>query len=160
MLKYFLFGIVFLFFMNSCKMNLSLNAYVHHPYCGGAEPTPEMQEGWNKPMDTLIIRKALGDKKIVVALNENGETKITLSKGKYMIYHKDKALNNEQFIKKYTSKDKWYIFEGDSCLLNWKKTPDGIVELTKKDQAETIIIRTHCFIGINPCVDYVGPPPP
>ena len=164
-------AIVLACLFSSCKVGVNLSAHVHHPYCGGAQPTPEMLKGNLSPMDTVFILKKK-DKYLVdyvtnqkarpplTILDENGKIEFKLKKGEYLFFIKDKLmLNNNQFIKKYAKNDKWHVFKGNDCLLKWKTTPDKIIELDK-DKSRKIILKSKCFVGLNPCLNYTGPLPP
>ena len=166
-----LFAFVLVCLFSSCKVGLNLSAHVHHPYCGGAQPTPEMLKGNLSPMDTVFILKKK-DKYLVdyvtnqkarpplTILDENGKIEIQLKKGEYHFFIKDKLmLNNNQFIKKYSRNDKWHVFKGNDCLLKWKTTPDQTINLNK-DKDKKIILKSKCFVGLNPCLNYTGPLPP
>ncbi|MDG1842333.1 MAG: hypothetical protein P8I93_08305 [Crocinitomicaceae bacterium] len=166
-----LFAFVLVCLFSSCKVGLNLSAHIHHPYCGGAQPTPEMLKGNLSAMDTVFIIKKT-DKDLVnyvtnqkvipplTILDNNGKIEIQLKKGEYHFFMKDKLiLNNNQFIKKYSKNDKWHVFKGNDCLLKWKSTPDQTINLDR-DKSKKIILKSKCFVGLNPCLNYTGPLPP
>ena len=106
---------VFLFVLTSCKGTLDLSAHVHVPYCGGAEPTPEMAKGYLQPMDSVFLKKVKSQKMKLVLLDINGFAQIKLPKGDYDLFHKTKGLSIEEFKKLYLpTNNKWYTYKGDS----------------------------------------------
>lgn len=150
---------VFLCLFTSCKGTLDLSAYVHVPYCGGAKPTPEMEKGRLDPMDTVFVTRSFlkKQKTIQVPLDINGCTHIKLRKGKYSLFHKHKLLSVEEFNKLYRpANNKWYSYKGDSCLFKYMSNSDAEFEVLKKTELK-VIVKSRCYTGINPCIDYSGP---
>ena len=62
-------AIVLACLLYSCKVGLNLSANIHHPYCGGAQPTPEMLKGNLSPMDTVFIVKKNWLKRNILVFN-------------------------------------------------------------------------------------------
>lgn len=150
---------VFLCLLTSCKGTLDLSAHVHVPYCGGAKPTIEMEKGRLDPMDSVFLTKGSGQKikTIQIPLDINGFTQIKLPKGSYSLYHKHKRLTVDEFNKLYRPRNnKWYTYKGDSCLCKYLLTPDAVFEVSKKTELK-VIVKSRCYTGINPCIDYSGP---
>ena len=54
------------------------------------------------------------------------------------------------------SNNKWYTYKGDSCLCKYMSTPDAEFEISKKTELK-VIVKSRCYTGINPCIDYSGP---
>ena len=155
------FNLFFVMFcsLTSCKGTLDLSAHVHVPYCGGAKPTPEMEKGRLDPMDTVFVTKSLRKKQktIQVPLDINGCAHIKLRKGNYSLFHKHKLLTIKEFNKLYRPENnKWYTYKGDSCLYKYLSNPDAVFEVSKQKIIK-VVVKSRCYTGINPCIDYSGP---
>ena len=150
---------VFLCVLSSCNGTLDLSAHVHIPYCGGAKPTHEMERGRLDPMDTVFVTKSLRKKQktIQVPLDINGCAQIKLRKGNYSLFHKHKLLSVKEFNKLYRPENnKWYTYKGDSCLYKYMSNPDAVFGVSKQKKIK-VIVKSRCYTGINPCIDYSGP---
>lgn len=146
---------------------VSFNGTVHHPYCGGAKPSPDVAAGYYESMkfEKFKILKGSEFKEGLqphqeITLDESGNINLLLEPGKYMMVHSDKFLPLDEFMKKNgLIEEKNYELKGNDCFITWKNT----VDLYFTVENDTIIeLRQHarCWIGTNPCMKYVGPPAP
>jgi len=147
----------------SCSaQKVSLSVTVHHPYCGGARPTPEMAAGRNEAasnMKLALFNKTTNEFDGWLELDANGSWSGKLDKGSYLIFREDKLLSSKELIKKYNLENtEFYQFKGEECLENWKKEVDFTLELNSKKSGEIeLTFNAKCFVGLIPCYEYVGP---
>jgi len=136
-------------------------------YCGGAAPTPEIMEGYEKEFPysgkVFYVRKGKvnSTKAEVIAsftTNANGEFSFQVTPGTYSIIQSKqlKALKAADFKSaKATQVDK-------KCMKEWWVKPYYLLEV----EANDIIIPNWsihhpCFVsGDIPCISYTGPMPP
>ena len=148
-------------------IEVQLLGTVHKPYCGGAKPSPDVEKGYYESMkfEKFHVLKGTaftGDNELVkkIELDEAGKATLNLEPGDYLLVHADKFLSIDEFMAEngpvqpvhYNVKDK-------SCFQEWMKNPD----LTFKVSSDTIIemrVKAKCWVGTNPCIEYVGPPAP
>jgi hypothetical protein len=136
------------------------------PYCGGAKPTPEMAKGTRTPLsnEKVAIYKLNDELKSFVfekwiQLDSAGKWNGQLQQGSYEIYRADKVLSIEEIEKKYRKSDNsMYAFVGVEKIKIWKSTPDFTMEI-KENKAVKIELKEKCFVGLNPCMEYIGPKP-
>lgn len=157
--------LVSLVFLTSCTaQKVSIFIEVHKPYCGGAKPTPDMAKGSSVPFsnEKVAVYKVRGDLSSFykwIQMDSDGKWNGSLKSGNYKIYRTDKTLSIEEIQKKFRKPDsEMYAFVGEEMVKSWKETPDLTFEV--KDQASvSITLREKCFVGLNPCMEYVGPKP-
>lgn len=135
----------------------------HHPYCGGAYPTPEQERGYYTPISNqkyyLLQDVAESSKRVEVYLNAEGEADTELTKGCYLIYHADKLLRFEEFYAKRNLTYELTKNEDEACYRKWYETADFKFEVVS-DTSLRFIYQGRCFVGVNPCLNYEGPMPP
>jgi hypothetical protein len=51
-----------------------------------------------------------------------------------------------------------YAFVVVEKIKIWKSTPDFTMEI-KENKAVKIELKEKCFVGLNPCMEYIGPKP-
>ena len=145
---------------------LKVTFQTHRPYCGGAAPTPEMENGFTEALADQVFYVYEGDrpssvtKMIKVRTDANGFFSIDLKKGVYSIISEDKALTLQEFIEKKKIINDFYRYDkDDSCFEKWYNTPELVVDLSSNEE-RNVVINHACFTGDNPCMNYVGPYPP
>ncbi len=137
----------------------------HRPYCGGARPTPEMENGITEALADRVFyiyegeRPSSVTKMIKVRTDANGYFSVDLKKGVYSIISEDKTLSLKEFIEKKKIISDLYTYSSDSCFEEWRNTPDLVVELSS-NETKNVVIQERCFTGDNPCMEYMGPAPP
>jgi len=147
------------------KQTLSVTFQSHRPYCGGAAPTKEQENGFTEPIANQVFYLYKGERPqsvtnmVKVTTNDQGKFSIDLEEGTYSIIHGDKALQLNEFIKKKKIDGSHYEYSDDSCFEKWRTTPDFTINLAQAAD-ETVVISESCFTGNNPCMQYTGPYPP
>jgi hypothetical protein len=146
---------------------VQLHCTVHHPYCGGAKPNPDVAKGYYESMkfEEFDLFKGTsykhGNKSILnVKLDEGGNITLNLEPGDYYLLHSDKLLSTQDFMNKNKpANDVHYVVKDTKCFEDWMKTPDLVFSV----HADTIIElrgKAKCWVGTNPCIEYTGPPAP
>lgn len=147
--------------------SVNLHGTVHHPYCGGAKPDPDVAKGYYESMKLEKFKLYSGSQFNAsnqplkeVTLDEAGNTTMILGPGDYYLLHTDKLLSTEEFMKKNGPfNDQHYVVKDKSCYEDWMKTPD-LVFTVKGDTILEMRKKAKCWVGTNPCLEYVGPPAP
>ena len=136
----------------------------HTPYCGGAYPPPELENGTLSAITSTkfyIVLKADSSRTPVDSFttSDNGSFQVTLKKNKYSIFSAPKILPFEEFYKQNSgASDSLYSDKGKSCYKNWYNTPELSLNAVR-DTFVQIILYSYCFTGDNPCIMYTGPLP-
>lgn len=147
------------------KQTLTVTFKSHQPYCGGAAPTKDQENGFTNPIANEVFyiykdeRPGSVTKMVKVTTNDQGKFSIDLKEGSYSIIHGDKALPLAEFIEKKKIIGQFYEYSDDSCFETWRTTPDFTINLTGPAD-EIVVISKQCFTGDNPCMQYDGPYPP
>ena len=147
------------------KQTLSLTFQSQKPYCGGARPTKEEENGFTNPLANQVFyiykdeRPSSVTNMIKVTTDAEGAFSIDLKNGIYSVISADKALPIDEFITKKKIIDQFYTYSDDSCFKTWRTTPDFTIDLTQATN-EVVTISEKCFTGDNPCMQYTGPYPP
>lgn len=145
--------------------NLTVKFQSHQPYCGGAAPTPEQENGITEPLANEVFyiykddRPASITEMIKVTSDAQGQFSIDLKKGIYSIIRADKTLPLDEFIAKKKIEGTHYSYSNDDCFETWRTTPDFTIDL-QGSANEIATISGRCFTGDNPCMKYTGPYPP
>lgn len=135
----------------------------HVGYCGGAAPTPEQANGYDKPMsiEKYVVKDSSGN--IVTTFSgSEAEYTVDLKPGVYSFFNAEKELSLAEFKKLNGLEPEAFHKKllSDECFINWMKRPDATVTVTNKDVEQNIVYRSRCFTGTNPCIQYDGPYPP
>lgn len=146
---------------------VSLHATVHKPYCGGAKPSPDVAAGYYESMkfEKFKLVKGTEFKEGMavyqeVALDAEGNTVLSLEKGAYMLVRADKFLPLDEFIKENGPFEKDnYELKGNQCFIDWKNTVDLYFTI-ENDTTLELRQKAKCWVGTNPCLEYVGPAAP
>jgi hypothetical protein len=160
--------IIAILILTSCaSQKVAISVETWKPYCGGAKPTPEMAQGIRTPFanERVAINKMSDDLKSPstflkwIQLDSEGKWTGGLKPGTYQIYRADKLLSLEEIEKKYRQQDnEMYAFVGLETLTSWKATPDLSMEVKENSEVK-IELKEKCFVGLNPCMEYIGPKP-
>jgi hypothetical protein len=136
------------------------------PYCGGAKPTSEMAKGTRTPLsnEKVAIYKLNDQLKSFafekwIQLDSTGKWNGKLKPGNFRVFRADKMLSIEEIQQKFRKPDsEMYAFVGLEQLESWKATPDFTFEV-KDETNVSITLSEKCFVGLNPCMEYIGPKP-
>jgi hypothetical protein len=139
---------------------------VYKPYCGGAKPTPEIAKGIRTPFsnEKVAFFKMSNNLKSFdfekwIQLDSLGNWNGKLKQGTYIVFRSDKMLTIEEIEKKFRKPDtEMYAFVGIKQLESWKATADFTFEV-KDETNVSITLSEKCFVGLNPCMEYIGPKP-
>lgn len=144
--------------------NVSIHGTVHKPYCGGAKPSPDVAKGYYETMkfEKFMLLQGTDFKegmKIMkeIEFDEGGNIQLNLEKGDYMLMAADKFLSLEEFIKANGAANENYQLKDNSCFLEWKNSVDFSFTI-EGDTIMEMRKRAKCWVGINPCLNYIGPP--
>ena len=156
------------YFISSCQSyHIQLHGDIYKPYCGGARPTEEQEKGLvitasNRVYDVFDFLhnpdKVL--KKIELDSNGNyfGEFKV----GHYALRQVEKSWSIEKLKKYYSVLDTVnYRYAGDKKIAIWKERLDYVFEVKEETSKSTynFTLKENCFVGLNPCFEYIGPKP-
>lgn len=147
------------------KQRLTVTFQTHRPYCGGAAPTPEQENGFTEPMANKVFYLYKDDRPksvkdmVKVTTDAEGTFGIDLKDGRYSIISEDKILSLSDFIKKKKIEGQFYEYSDDACFETWRTTPEFIIDLAHATE-KVVTIETDCYTGDNPCMKYTGPYPP
>jgi hypothetical protein len=160
--------IIAIFILTSCaSQKVAISVETWKPYCGGAKPTPEMAQGTRTPFSNqriAVTRKNTSDinnPEIVkwITLDSLGKWTGKLNPGIYDLFREDKTRSLEEIQQKYRKLDnEMYAFVGLETLTSWKATPDFSMEVKENSEVK-IELKEKCFVGLNPCMEYIGPKP-
>jgi hypothetical protein len=158
---------LFLLLLTSCTaQKVSVFMEVYKPYCGGAKPTPEIAKGIRTPFsnEKVAVFKMSDDLKSFemekwIQLDSLGNWTGKLKQGTYIVFRSDKMLSIEEIKQKFQKPDsELYAFVGIKQLETWKATADFTFEV-KDETNVSITLSEKCFVGLNPCMEYIGPKP-
>ena len=158
---------LFLLLLTSCTaQKVSVFMEVYKPFCGGAKPTPEIAKGIRTPFsnEKVAFFKMSNNLKSFdfekwIQLDSLGNWNGKLKQGTYIVFRSDKMLTIEEIEKKFRKPDtEMYAFVGIKQLESWKATADFTFEV-KDETNVSITLSEKCFVGLNPCMEYIGPKP-
>jgi hypothetical protein len=151
----------------SCtSQKIQIQVQVFKPYCGGAKPTPIQAEGIlyaaaGMSLDLFCVDKKGSRKVKRIALDDKGIWDGTLAQGEYILKQADKGLSLTALKVKYHLNDTLnnkYI--GDKKLDQWTKETDFNLNVVASDTLrKDFVLKEKCFVGLNPCFEYIGPKP-
>jgi hypothetical protein len=164
MKPFFYFSLLLLTSCTAQKVTVAVEVY--KPYCGGAKPTPEMAKGIRTPFsnEKVAVFKMSDDLKSFdfekwIQLDSLGNWNGKLKTGSYQVFRSDKMLSIEEIQQKFRKPDnEMYAFVGIKQLESWKATADFTFEI-KDETNVSITLSEKCFVGLNPCMEYIGPKP-
>jgi hypothetical protein len=146
---------------------VTFHATIFKPHCGGAKPTAATENGFYEALTDeryAIIRGnvyAPGAKiEAEITLDTIGSATLKLPKGEYMLLKTDKLLPIEEFMRQNKPFEK-EVFKLKSleCFEQWKNSPDFSISI-EKDTSIALQKNAKCWVGTNPCLEYIGPPAP
>jgi hypothetical protein len=151
----------------STLKEINFHGNVHKPYCGGARPNPTIAAGYYEPMKfekfNILKGKSFTEGMEIykeITLDVEGNAVFSLPIGDYMLIRADKYLSLEAFMMKNAPMDdKNYKIKGDDCFKTWKNTPEMYFRVVNDTSIE-LLQKAKCWVGINECIEYVGPPAP
>jgi hypothetical protein len=146
---------------------VEIHGTVHKPYCGGAKPSLDIAAGYYEPLSGQSFKVYRGreysDNLPLIrefTLDQDGNTTLKLPPDNYLIIHKDKSLPLDKFQAKYSEvPNQYYKIKDTGCFNQWKNTVDINLQVTT-DTVIELRLKAKCWVGTNPCMDYVGPPAP
>lgn len=152
---------------NTNLKTVTFHGTVHKPYCGGARPNPDIAAGYYESMkyEKFNILKGTDFKEGMevfkeIALDESGNAILELEKGEYMFVRTSKFLSLDEFMAANGPfETENYVVKEADCFQTWKNT----VDLYLKVEGDTLVEfreKARCWVGTNPCLEYVGPPAP
>lgn len=145
---------------------VKIEGTVHKPYCGGAKPSPDVAAGYYESMKNVEFKlykgNSLENATLVqdVKLDVSGNTLLHLAPGEYFLLRADKTLSLDQFkALNGPVEEKLYTVQPNSCFQEWMRT----IDLKFNVENDTLVEfreKAKCWVGTNPCIEYVGPPAP
>ncbi len=149
---------------DTLNKNFEIKIIHYHPYCGGAAPTPEQLKNRYSPEinDFVLINTNTNDT-IYFSTNNRGIATFNLYPGQYIIKEKYKIIPFKDFYKKYFVKsDNFAESQGIQCYKKWWQSNLTKFEITRDTRLLKleVTISESCFTGKNPCLKFIGPPPP
>ncbi|TNE56100.1 MAG: hypothetical protein EP338_00610 [Bacteroidetes bacterium] len=153
-------------FRSKNKLAVSGKIEIHHPYCGGAKPTQEMLKGTMEAYKntSFLVKTQMNNhkKKGTIArfqTDETGAFSVHLpGPGTYFLIHEDKTLSFADFVSKYKVEKQHQSYVGDEMAKKAYEQADAQFEVQEGKDVQ-IVIRSRCFVGLNPLMKYTGPQP-
>ena len=147
--------------------SIKIEGTVHKPYCGGAKPSPDVAAGYYESMKLGEYKLFSGTEYSTqstfiqdLKMDNSGVLNLTLAPGDYFLLRADKTLNMDQFISlNGPLEEKLYVKKENACFQEWMRT----IDLKFRVVNDTVIEfreKAKCWVGTNPCIEYVGPPAP
>ena len=164
---------LFVFFMSvyfiaSCQSyHIQLHGDIYKPYCGGARPTEAQEKGVviaasNRIYDVFDYLHNADKVLKKIELDSNGNCFGEFKVGYYALKQVEKSWSIETLKKYYSVNDTInYRYAGDKKITLWKEQLDYVFEVKKETpkNAFNFILNEKCFVGLNPCFEYIGPKP-
>lgn len=156
------------YFIASCQSyQIQLHGDIYKPYCGGARPTMEQAQGITSPArnSTFILLKNKSNPATAldtIQLDDNGNFVGRYATGSYGLKRIEKSWQSEYIANYYFISDSInYQYKGSKAIELWKNQLDSEFEVIKKNKQQSLqfILKEKCFVGLNPCYDYIGPKP-
>jgi hypothetical protein len=124
-----------------------------------------MGGGYDEPLSGLTFHILQGSENVPDAdlvkeftFDQEGNSLFKLPQGKYVLRLADKHLPLDEFMKRYgVAPNQLYIIKDQACFDEWRKKVDLYFEITK-DMLIQFRQNGECWVGTNPCIEYVGPP--
>lgn len=169
-MKWSYFSLIFLFgnFISACQStHIHLHGTIHKPYCGGARPTEEQAQGITIAASKMVfsVFEQLGaEQKFIknIFLDENGDYNGDLKEGQYYLKRIEKTWEIPAINAHYLVFDTlFYRPKGEKAITQWRTEADASFD-TKKGKLKlevNIPLTEKCFVGLNPCIEYIGPKP-
>ncbi len=149
----------------SSKKQITISGVIkyHRPYCGGAAPSPEQENGKTTKFANhkmFVTEANTKERKIVkeFTTDANGHFSIKLPAGKYNFFGGHKILPFDEFVAQNSGGGN-IVLKSSECLKNWYNTPEFVVN-SAKDTTVNFTYSEKCFTKLNPCLEYQGAPRP
>jgi hypothetical protein len=156
------------YFIASCQSyHIQLHGDIYKPYCGGAKPTEEQEKGLvitasNRVYDVFDFLHNPDKVLKKIELDSNGNYLGEFKVGYYALKQVEKSWSIEKLKKYYSVMDTInYRYAGDKKITLWKEQLDYVFEVKKETAKSTnnFTMKEKCFVGLNPCFEYIGPKP-
>jgi hypothetical protein len=156
------------YFIASCQSyHIQLHGDIYKPYCGGARPTEEQEKGVviaasNRIYDVFDYLHNPDKVLKKIELDSNGNCFGEFKVGYYALKQVEKSWSIETLKKYYSVNDTInYRYAGDKKITLWKEQLDYVFEVKKETpkNAFNFVLNEKCFVGLNPCFEYIGPKP-
>jgi hypothetical protein len=156
------------YFIASCQSyHIQLHGDIYKPYCGGARPTQEQEKGLvitasNRVYDVFDFLHNPDKVLKKIELDSNGNYLGEFKVGYYALKQVEKSWSIEKLKKYYSVMDTInYRYAGDKKITLWKEQLDYVFEVKKETAKSTnnFTMKEKCFVGLNPCFEYIGPKP-
>ena len=157
-----------IYFIASCQSyHIQLHGDIYKPYCGGARPTEEQEKGLvitasNRVYDVFDFLHNPDKVLKKIELDSNGNYLGEFKVGYYALKQVEKSWSIEKLKKYYSVMDTInYRYAGDKKITLWKEQLDYVFEVKKETAKSTnnFTMKEKCFVGLNPCFEYIGPKP-
>jgi hypothetical protein len=112
-------------------------------------------------LDLFCVDKKGSRKVDRIVLDEKGIWDGTLAQGEYILKRADKELTLSELKVKFSIDDTLnYKYIGDKKLDQWTKETDFVFSVVASDTLRKgFVLKEKCFVGLNPCFEYIGPKP-
>ncbi len=160
----FFYLLLLIFFYTSCgTQKLMIHVDKWQPYCGGARPTDEQAKGEKTAFSNEKFKLHFKDKPsldLIITLDEKGNWNGKIPKNlSCTIFRLDKTISLDQLHKKYTvDLGSFYSKIDEKELIEWQSQADFIFQ-NNQSKSIDFEVRENCFVGLNPCIRYIGPKP-
>ena len=91
--------------------------------------------------------------------DENGEFSISLEPGTYAVLHADKLMSYPDFKLKHLPQSTYFKARDNECYQRWYNSPDFLITV-QNDTTMQLLVKSRCYTGGNPCLEYTGPKNP
>jgi hypothetical protein len=148
--------------------NVVLTVKRQIPYCGGAAPSAEMEHKCETEIKSDFIiqyQQGYGNSTWLKKLKTDslGIIRCNLPYGKYCLKRADMNMAFEDFYKMPKKEDdKYNVYRDRTCYYSWWKSCILTFELNKENKSviTEVLINSRCYVGEDPCHNYIGPRPP
>lgn len=146
---------------------ITLDAKLQKRHCGGMTPPKDYENGIKVipfANATFYIKSGIKNLEDVSSItsfttDENGKATVAIPEGEYCIVLADKIKDFDTFYKEHLKTEKFTKSKGDDCLKNWYEQCDASFN-TNDTKSVSFMIKENCGYGVNPCLEYTGPPQP
>lgn len=139
----------------------------HHPYCGGAPPTKEIEGGFRTLLtyQPFLVKKGIVNHEKIPVLarvitDSVGRFSIKMDTGQYQLIFPEKQATFEDFYRSQSKESKMLKAGSRDCFFNWWQKPEATVQINDTTTIVECVLSSTCYSGFNPCMYYLGPKPP
>ncbi len=152
------------FYPDTDQWNWQMKVLHYRPHCGGMAPNPEQLRNRYQPeIDSFVLINLTGKDTIPVQTDSNGIVRLYLYPGQYAVREKYKMVPFRVFYEQhYRKSDNFLKTQGIDCYKKWWKSNLTQFEITPHTEQLRlkVVVAEGCFVGLNPCLKFIGPPPP